>query len=91
MATPFITDYIMKVRGEKKIDEGMVRQIFNEIDEDGNQTLDQQELFNFIVKQEFKDPNAPQDQLKVKTLGNANALTPRNYSSDKKANSIYYY
>lgn len=25
MATPFITDYIKKVRGEKKIDEGMVR------------------------------------------------------------------
>ena len=46
-------------------------------------------MFNFIVKQEFKDPNAPQDQLKVKTLGNANALTPRNYSSDKRANSIY--
>ena len=61
MATPFITDYIKKVRGEKKIDEGMVRQIFNEIDEDGNQTLDQQELFNFIIKQEFKDPNAPSD------------------------------
>ena len=89
MATPFITDYIKQVRGEKKIDEGMVRQIFNEIDEDGDQTLDQCELFNFIKRQDFKDPNAPSDQLKVKTLSGASALTPRNYSSDIKANSIY--
>ena len=46
-------------------------------------------MFNFIIKQEFKDPNAPSDQLKVKTLSGASALTPRNYSSDTKANSIY--
>ena len=49
-ATPFITSYIKRVRGEKKIDVGMVEQIFNEIDEDGNKTLDQKEMFDFIVK-----------------------------------------
>ena len=60
MATPFITDYIKKVKGVQKIDEGLVLSIFNEIDEDGNQSLDQKEMFDFIKKQEFKEPNAPE-------------------------------
>ena len=32
-------------------------QIFNEIDEDGNQSLDRNEMFNFIKKKDFRDPN----------------------------------
>lgn len=42
--------------------------IFNEIDEDGNQSLDQKEMFDFIKKQEFKEPNAPEGLKKKKTL-----------------------
>ena len=45
VATPFITNYIKEIKGAKKIDAGEVRQIFNEIDEDGNGTLDQDEMF----------------------------------------------
>ena len=30
--------------------------IFNEIDEDGNQTLDRQEMFEFVKKKDFKEP-----------------------------------
>ena len=45
VATPFITNYIKEIKGTKKIDAGEVRQIFNEIDEDGNGTLDQDEMF----------------------------------------------
>ena len=47
---------------------GLVLSIFNEIDEDGNQSLDQKEMFEFIKKQEFKEPNAPATLQKKKTL-----------------------
>ena len=48
VARPFILDYIKEVKGVSKVDEGLVMQIFNEIDGDGNQSLDQKEMFDFI-------------------------------------------
>ena len=38
------------------------------MDEDGNGTIDQKEMFNFMKKKEFVAPNAPQQTLtKTKT------------------------
>ena len=48
MATPFIQDYMKEVKGVQRIDDGLVMQIFNEIDGDGNQALDQKEMYDFI-------------------------------------------
>ena len=59
MAQPFIEEYIKEVKGIQKVEFGLVMQIFNEIDGDGNQALDQQEMFDFIKNQEFKDSNVP--------------------------------
>ena len=90
MATPFITEYIKKVKGVQKIDEGLVLSIFNEIDEDGNQSLDQKEMFDFIKKQEFKEPNAPEALKKKHTLTQTNEQAKVKVNvSDKKAESIY--
>ena len=36
VARPFILDYMKEVKGVSKVDEGLVMQIFNEIDGDGN-------------------------------------------------------
>ena len=58
-ARPFIESYIKQVKGVDRIDPGLVMSIFNEIDEDGNQSLDRNEMFQFIKKQEFKEPNQP--------------------------------
>ena len=88
-ATPFIVDYIKKVKGVQKVDEGLVLSIFNEIDEDGNQSLDQKEMFEFIKKQEFKEPNAPATLQKKKTLTQTNTQAKTTKASDKKAASIY--
>ena len=63
VARPFILDYIKEVKGISKVDEGLVMQIFNEIDGDGNQSLDQKEMFDFIKNQEFKDSNLPQKSM----------------------------
>lgn len=57
LARPFITAYVKDVKGEKKVDDGIITQIFNDIDEDGDQTLDRVEMFTFIKKQDFKPPN----------------------------------
>ena len=90
MATPFITDYIKKVKGVQKIDEGLVLSIFNEIDEDGNQSLDQKEMFDFIKKQEFKEPNAPEALKKKQTLTQTKGTVQAKISTEsKKAPSIY--
>ena len=64
MAQPFITEYIKEVKGIQKVEFGLIMQIFNEIDGDGNQALDQQEMFDFIKNQEFKDSNIPQATIK---------------------------
>ena len=89
MATPFITEYIKRVKGVQKIDEGLVLSIFNEIDEDGNQSLDQKEMFDFIKKQEFKEPNAPEGLKKKHTLTGANATAKVKVNTDTKVSSIY--
>ena len=63
-ATPFIQEYMREMKGVKEVDSGLVMQIFNEIDADGNQTIDQREMFNFIKNQEFRDSNLPEQSLK---------------------------
>ena len=67
-ARPFITSYIKSVKKVDRIDDGLVMQIFNEIDDDGNQSLDRKELFDFIKKQDFKEPNQPAPMQKTKTM-----------------------
>ena len=53
-----------EMKDVKEVDLGLVMQIFNEIDADGNQTIDQREMFNFIKNQEFRDSNLPEQSLK---------------------------
>ena len=36
------------MKGVPEVDEGLVLQIFDEIDVDGNNTIDQKEMFDFI-------------------------------------------
>ena len=50
------------------VDDGLIMQIFNEIDEDGNQSLDKQEMFDFLKRVDFKEPNVPAPLMKTKTL-----------------------
>jgi len=57
LARPFITAYVKEVKGEKKIDDGLITQIFNDIDEDDSMSIDRTELFTFIKKRDFKPPN----------------------------------
>ena len=49
-------DYIKEIKNVDSVDEGLFMHIFNEIDEDGNQTLDRQEMFEFVKKKDFKEP-----------------------------------
>ena len=67
-ARPFIEQYIREVRNVDAVEDGLIMQIFNEIDEDGNQALERQEMFDFIKKQEFKEPNTPAPHQKIMTL-----------------------
>ena len=67
-ARPFIESYIKSVKKVDKVDDGLIMQIFNDIDEDGNQSLDRKELFDFIKKQDFKEPNTPAPMQKKKTF-----------------------
>ena len=39
-ARPFMEEYIKEIKNVDSVDEGLLMHIFNEIDEDGNQTLD---------------------------------------------------
>ena len=66
-ARPFITSYVQNALNQQHVDEGTITQIFNEIDEDGNQSLDRQEMFNFIKNTNFTAPNEPAKILKKKT------------------------
>ena len=50
------------------VDDGLIMQIFNEIDEDGNQSLERKEMFDFIKKQEFKEPNTPAPLQRIMTI-----------------------
>ena len=47
-ARPFMENYIKEIKNVDSVDEGLFMHIFNEIDEDGNQTLDRQEMFEFV-------------------------------------------
>ena len=40
LARPFMENYIKEIKNVDSVDEGLLMHIFNEIDEDGNQTLD---------------------------------------------------
>ena len=55
-ARPFMEDCIKEIKNVDSVDEGLFMHIFNEIDEDGNQTLDRQEMFEFVKKKDFKEP-----------------------------------
>ena len=52
-------NYIKEIKNVDSVDEGLLMHIFNEIDEDGNQTLDRQEMFEFVKKKDFKEPQTP--------------------------------
>ena len=59
LARPFMENYIKEIKNVDSVDEGLLMHIFNEIDEDGNQTLDRQEMFEFVKKKDFKEPQTP--------------------------------
>ena len=56
MARPFMEAYIKEVKNVDTVDEGLLQHIFNEIDEEGDQTLSWQEMFEFLKKKDFKEP-----------------------------------
>ena len=59
LAIPHIEAYIKKLKVVDNIDRGLIMSIFNEIDEDGNQCLDRNEMYHFIRKAGLKEPNQP--------------------------------
>ena len=77
LARPFIESYIKSVKKVSTIDDGLVLQIFNEIDDDGNQSLDRKEMFDFIMKQDFKEPNTPAPLMKKQTMNESTLKTKK--------------
>ena len=70
-ARPFIEAYLKSTRNIVKVDDGLIMQIFNEIDEDGNQALDRREMYDFMKRVDFKEPNAPAPLPKLKTMSSS--------------------
>ena len=68
LARPFMENYIKEIKNVDSVDEGLLMHIFNEIDEDGNQTLDRQEMFEFVKKKDFKEPQTPAPLERTQTM-----------------------
>ena len=59
-AKPYIENFLKVDLKQEGIEDRELSSIFNSIDTDGNQALEQKELFDFIKNQNFKLPNIPE-------------------------------
>ena len=58
-AKPFIEKWLKEHGGVKEVDEAMITQTFLDMDADGNQNIDRDEMFEFIKKKDFKAQQKP--------------------------------
>ena len=58
-AKPFIEKWLKENRGVKEVDEAMITQTFLDMDADGNQNIDRDEMFEFIKKKDFQAQQKP--------------------------------